>query len=140
MQFLATLWWPNLDPIGPASIFAAVTVGVAWTLAEIPALARFRGLILITSLMLFGGFLVVSAANLIAFGPLHLRIKYRRFPNLEDYLANYLFLAAGVVFGLKLRRLGMAPKSVGNATVIIFGAVILAELCGMIYWRYAVEQ
>ena len=138
MPLLATLWSPSLDPIGPASIFAVATVSVAWGLVEIPALSRFRAPILIASLILFGGFLVVSAANLFAFEPLHLGINHRCFPNFDDYLANYLFLAVGVIFGYKLRRLGVVSRAVGTTVIMVFGAFILAEIYGVVRWRYAV--
>jgi hypothetical protein len=137
MPLLATLWWPSLDPIGPASIFAVAIVCIAWVLAEIPALFRFRAPILIVSLVLFGSFLVVSAADLSAFEPLHLPIKYRRFPDLSDYLANYLFLAVGVIFGFKLRRLGDISRRVGRTVVIVFGTFILAEIFGLLRWGSA---
>lgn len=137
VPIFATTWWPRLDPVGPASIFAVTTVVIAWTLAEIPALSRFRAPVLISSLILFGGFLIVSAANLFAFEPLHLRIKHRRFPDLDDYLANYLLLAVGIIFGFKLTRLGVRLRAVGAAVIIVFAAFILAEICGMVYWRYA---
>jgi hypothetical protein len=112
-------------------------VSIAWALVEIPAFSRFRAPILIASLVLFGGFLVVSAASLFAFEPLHLRIKYRRFPDLDDYLANYLFLAVSVIFGYKLRRLGVVSRGVGTTAILVFGAFILAEIYGMVRWRYA---
>jgi len=138
MPLFATIRWPSLDPIGPASIFAVSTVCIAWVLVEIPALSRFRAPILIASLLLFGAFLVVSAANLFAFEPLNLHIKYKRFPDLDDYLANYLFLAVGVIFGYKLRHLGVVSRSVGAIVIVVFVAFILAEVHGMARWIYAV--
>jgi hypothetical protein len=136
MPSFATLWWPRLDPFGPALAIAAALVAVAWILAEVPALSRARGLLLVTSLLFFSLFLVASAADLVALSPLHLRIKYKRFPDLSDYLANYLVLGAGAVFGLKLSRMGNWWREIGIMSFAIFGGVALAELCGLLCYSH----
>src|SRR3954463_12651448 len=97
MRMLATSWEPSLNPFGPASLFALGAAGLTWFLIDWRALGRFRAAIIIFALVAFGVFLVVSAANIVAFEPLHLRIKYRRFPDFDDYLANCIVLAVGLV-------------------------------------------
>jgi hypothetical protein len=137
MPLLATVWWPGLNPFGLASILAVTMVACAWLLAEFPARPEWRAPVLMVSLVLFSGFLVVSAADLVALAPLQLRIKYKRFPDLDDYLANWLVLAVGINFGVRLRRFGFAPRVFGTMIIVLYVAIILAEFCGMVYWRYA---
>lgn len=136
MPLLATVWWPGLNPFGLASILAVTMVVCAWLLAEFPAKPEWRAPVLMVSLVLFSGFLVVSAADLVALAPLQLRIKYKRFPNLDDYLANWVLLAVGINFGGKLRRLGGASRVFGTMIMVVYAAIVLAEFCGLVYWRY----
>lgn len=137
MLLYVTYWSGRLEPIVPATIFAITTVCIAWLLVEIPALAHLRARILTASLILFGSFLIVSAANLFVFEPLHLHnftYKYKPHPDLGDYLANYLFLGVGVIFGHKLRHSGAASRALGTIGMLVFSTIILGEICGLV-WR-----
>jgi len=135
VTMLATIWEPGLNPIGPASMFALGTTALAWVLADWVALSRVRTVIILLSLGLFSVFLVVSAANLVALEPLHLGIKRRRFPDFDDYLANYILLAVGTVLGLKLIRRPMGwVRDIGIVLTFVWCGVIVAEACGTIYW------
>lgn len=137
MAVLATSWEPGLNPIGPASMFALVAAALAWFLVDLPILARLRVAITFSCKALFGVFLVVSAANLVALEPLHLGIKRRRFPDFDDYLANYILLAVGTVFWLKLARSPEGwPRDIGIVLTCVWCGVVVAEVCGILYWSY----
>src|SRR3954468_3458729 len=137
MRMLATSWEPSLNPFGPASLFALGASGVTWFLIDWRALARFRTVIVFFALIVFSVFLVVSAANIVAFEPLHLFTKHRRFPDFDDYLANYIVLAVGLVFSFKLIRRPMGwVRDIGIVLTVVCCGVVLAELVGSMYWLY----
>jgi hypothetical protein len=137
MLGFATLWWPSLDPFGPTLVAAVVVVAMTWVLAELPATLRVRAPLLVTGLLLFSALLVVFPADLIALSPFHLYVKGRRFPGFSDYLANYLLLGAAMVFALKLARVRRPWwQEIGIISSALFGVVVLAELCGTLYYRY----
>jgi len=134
---LATFWEPSLNPLGAASLFALGAGGLAWFLIEWPVLARFRVAIIFLAMVVFAAFLVLSAANIVAFEPLHLRVKYRRFPDFDDYLANYVVLAVGLVFSFKLIRRPIGwVRDLGLVLTVVWCGVVLAELLGSVYWLY----
>jgi hypothetical protein len=137
MSMLATTWEPSLNPLGPASLFALGAAGLTWFLIDWRAKARFRAVIILFALVIFGAFLVVSAANIVAFEPLHLRIKLRRFPDFDDFLGNWIVLAVGLVFSFKLIRRPMGwVRDVGLLLTVVWCGVVLAELVGSVYWLY----
>ena len=131
---LATYWEPSLSPVGTASLFALGAAGLTWFLVDWTALSRFRVAIIFASLILFAGFIVVSAANITAFEPLNLGIKRRRFPDFEDYLANWILLAVGLIFSLKLIRRPMGwVRDVGLVLTFIWCGVVIAEVFGTLF-------
>jgi hypothetical protein len=135
MPSLATLWWPSLDPFGPTLAAALAVVFVAWILVEIPATSRIRGPLLVACLVVFGGLMLVFPADLVALSPVHLHIKYRRFPDLSDYLGNYLLLGAAVVFALKLARLRRPWwQEIGIVSTVVIAGVALVELGGLVWY------
>jgi hypothetical protein len=137
MNMLATSWEPSLNPVGAASLFAFGAASLTWFLVDWSALARFRIAIIFASLLVFVAFLVVSAANIAAFEPLHLAIKHRRFPDFDDYLANWILLTVGLVFNFKLIRRPISwVRDIGLVLTVVWGGVVLAEIFGTIYWYY----
>jgi hypothetical protein len=135
VHVIATLWWPSLNPIGSASVFALVAALVSWSLSEWSVLRRHQTAVVIVSAVLFITFLLVSAAPVIALIPFDVfNLKYRRFPNLDDYLGNYIVMAVGLLLALKLRRMS---RDAGLVLCVIFAAIITIELGAMVCWRFA---
>jgi xanthine/uracil permease len=135
MAIVATFWLPSLDPVGSASVLAAIAAAVCWVLVELPALRRFQTQVIVGAAILFIGFMLVSSAPIIVHAPLYgFLMKVRRFPNLDDYLGNWIVMAVGLVLSLKLQR-REHRGSVGLA--VLFGLLIAGELAGQLYWRYA---
>ena len=135
MAIIATFWMPSLNPVGSASVLAVVAAAVCWILVELPALRRLQTQAIVGAAILFIGLMLVSSAPVIVHAPLNgFLIKVRRFPNLDDYLGNWIVMAVGLVLSLKLRR--REPRGrVGLA--VLFGLLIAGELAGQLYWRYA---
>lgn len=105
MEIVATMWLPSLDPVGPASAFAVIAAAVCWILVESPALRRFQTPAIVDAAILFIGCMLGSAAPTPVLSPLDaFYMRYRRFPNLDDYLGNWVVMAVGLVLSLKLRR------------------------------------
>ena len=133
----ATLWWPSLQPFGPTLALAVAVVALAWVLVEIPSTSHIRGPLLLASLVVFSTLVVVLPADLLALSPLNLHIKYKRFPGLSDYLANYLLVAVAAVFALKLVRMKRPWwQEVGMVFLAASAGVLLAEFGGLLYYRY----
>jgi hypothetical protein len=137
MSMLATSWEPSLNPVGAASLFALGAATLAWVLVDWPALARFKPAVIFASLLVFVAFLVLSAANIVALEPLHLSIKRRRFPDFDDYLANCILLAVGLLFSFKLIRRPISwVRDIGLVLTVVWCGAVLAEVFGTIYWYY----
>ena len=134
---IATLWLPSLDPVGPASVFAAMVAAVCWISAELPVLRRLQIHAIVGSAGFLLGCVLVSDAPVVFHPPLDLTHKtFRCFPSLDDYLGNWIVLSVGLVLSLKLLR-RRARGAV--ALTILFGLLIAGELVGHLYWRYAGE-
>ncbi len=131
-MFLGTLWFPSLNPIGPASICAVIVAGVCWILAEWPDLHPVRRGMIVASALFLLVWLMVSAAPVVALAPFDvLSLKHRRFPDLADFLGNYTVMATGFLLALKLRK---QDPFVGVLFIALFGAVIAVEVGGLVYW------
>jgi hypothetical protein len=91
---LATLWWPDTNPVGPASIWPAVVIAAyaffAWWL-------RWR-VIFIAAPFVFLLLAVLSEGC-----PFPIR---RRFPDADDFVGYYLLLAATGICAMELARVG----------------------------------
>lgn len=124
---LATLWWPNLNPVGWIS-FAAL--GVSATMAVlasrwvIPAVQRVA--VLGSPVILF----VLLAALVELWGPPNVHFSYARFYarflDASDFAAFIILTATGFGLGLSnLRRPGRVHRTAGYLCVLVFGCPIV---------------
>lgn len=124
---VATMWYVGLNLIGPTLICAVLLVGVIEWMGQKTKHPGRESNVLIAGLGLFVAFLMLSPANLVILEPLELRLKYRRHPDLESFLANYLVLATGLIFGWRLARGGKLAWAVVALTVGT--TAIIVEAC-----------
>jgi hypothetical protein len=114
---LATLWWPNTNPIGQASVWPAVLIAsyavFSWRL-------RWR------AIFIAAPFAFLALAMLSEGCPFPIR---RRFPNADDFVGYYLLLAGAGVSAMELARLGR-PAFVLLAAPVLFtsGWLLVGEL------------
>jgi len=132
---IATLWSPSLNPLGSALLLAVVAVLLCWTFSEWSSSRRFQKVIVIASAGLFLGFLFLSAAPVIALLPFDVwNLKHRRFPGFGDYLGNYIVMSVGLLLALKLRT---TSRGVAVILAAVFALIIIVEVGGIAYWRFA---
>ncbi len=133
MPLVATSWWPKLDPIGPASFMAVVVATIVLILAEAPLLRRYQTRVIVIAAILLLACLFVSAAPTLALVPLDfLSLKYRRFPDLDDCIGNWILMTVGLVLSAKLKH-----RALRALLMVVFGILIAGEFGGQVYWRYA---
>lgn len=134
MTSVATIWWPSLDLVGPASVGALAAVSVAWMLMELPALERFQRQIVGVASILFVAFVYVSAAPLVGLNVLDVwHLKYKRFPDYSDYVANYIVIAVGLTLAIKVRK---RARHVAIGFGVVFVGLIAAEVCALFFSRW----
>ena len=121
---LATLWWPDTNPVVPASLWPAVLIAgyavLAWRL-------RWR------VILIAAPFAFLLLAMLSEGCPFPIR---RRFPDADDFVGYYLLLAAAGVSAMELARLGR-PEFVLVATPFLFisGWLLVGELAEEFVFR-----
>ena len=139
MNALATAWTPTLNPIGIGSITALVLAIFFLILADH---SRFEGIqfyTINTAGITFLLFLFISAAPLFALDPLDiLNLKYRRFPNVNDYIGNYIIIAIGFILALRLIK--NKKRYSGTIFVSLFAILIFVEFIGLLHWRFSVDS
>ncbi len=139
MPVIATVWWPSLNPVGLWSATALCIAGSVWLLVEVGFRRSKRSREWLT---------VVAPLALLAF-VFHSKVRvdasslgfgygwaYRRFPDAQDYFADYIFIAVALVLAGKAARLSSLDlRLVGMADL----ALALSFLClefGYLYRRF----
>lgn len=135
---IATLWFPSLNPFGIPS-FLALGVSISglfltenWKRLH-SDLAK-ATLTVIVPPVLFG-FVVGSKVPIAAFRELALYFpwqSFRNFPNADDYLANYVYLAFGLLISLRAFRLPNIPfRFLGALEVVFLLLIIIVEFVAL---------
>jgi hypothetical protein len=121
---LATLWWPDTNPVGPASLWPAVLIA---GYAVVARWLRWR-VIFITAPFAF-----LLLAMLSEGCPFPIR---RRFPDADDFVGYYLLLAAAGVSAMELARLGkLAFVLVAAPFLFIAGWLLVDGLADELVFR-----
>jgi hypothetical protein len=113
---LATLWWPNTNPIGPALLWP---VGIVVYVILMERLTKWRAIVLAAPLI-FAILAVLSEG--FPFGG-------RRFPNADDFVGYYLWNIAACCFALELARTGSkGALTYGAAVMFPMGWLVVLEV------------
>jgi hypothetical protein len=114
---LATLWWPNTNPVGPASLWP---LGIVVTVAAIQRLRNWR-------VLAFGAPAVFALLAVLSAGfPF---AGYRRFPDAEDYAGYYIWNLAACCFALEVARSGSLGSLVyGGVLILPMGWLLVVEI------------
>jgi hypothetical protein len=121
---LATLWFPDTNPVGPASLWPAVLIASYALVA-----CRWR------SRVIFVGapFIFLILAVLSDGCPFPFR---RRFPDADDFVGYYLLCAASGVSAMELARIGRLTFVLLAAPVLfISGWLLVGELGEWLVFR-----
>ena len=114
---LATLWWPNTNPIGPASLWP---LGIVIVLAAIQRRSRSQVLALAAPPIL--AILAVLSAGFPFAG-------YRRFPDADDFAGYYIWNLAACCFALETARSGSrGALIVGGVVIFPMGWLLVLEI------------
>ena len=132
---IATLWCPSLNPlespfpfVSIAYVLALLVVDYCGPLFSLSPEARLKAIVFCMPLATVFTLLFVSAANVQMLVLLGLN-KYRTFPNLSDYLANYVALCfACLILTRAFKSSSLWIRAVAKAEFIVFLAAICAEL------------
>lgn len=105
---LATLWAPNMNPIGPGSIWP---LGIVVGYAAITWLSKWR-------VLKFAAPIIFALAAVLSDGYL---FGGRRFPNADDFVGYYIWLLASCCFAMEI-------ACSGSRGSLFFGGVVIFPL------------
>ncbi len=119
---LATYWWPNLNPIGPASLWplgiVIAYVYIVWVTQSRAAL--FCGPAALTAGALFCGQVPHDSPWLGGFG-----LLCTRWPDAVDFVGYYIWSLATAAFAFEIARSG-------SRIACVYGGLVLFPLGGLL--------
>ena len=123
----ATSWYPDLNPFGAPTIVAmTIVAGLAFVTSGLVSLSpRVQRWLVFAFQPLFLGISSVSVGSPV----FYLWWHRRSFPDLDDFLAAWIYLAVGLVCGVRcLSYPELSLRVLGVLLSFVFGAVIVADL------------
>jgi hypothetical protein len=133
-------WYPSLNPVGIWSLGAALIAAASWFLVERRFLSserRHAWLMLLAPLFLLA-FVFCSKVRLDPLEPLSFRYDWRRyrFPDAQDYVADYIFVAVGILLSWKAVRLPFCDLRVVGFAELALALTFLALESAFLYRRF----
>lgn len=125
MGLLASLYCPNMNPVGPPSVLAALFF--AWHVLLIRrARGRRRAVLLGWAPFVWAALALISANS------------QGRFPDADDKAAWIIAIAAGFGLGLaQFRGPSWVHRVIGVLATYSFGMLVVLVAWGLTHWRFA---
>jgi hypothetical protein len=140
MAIMATLWSPYLSPIGRTSIIALMVAATIWLIVERLPVRSARSRAWLTVLAPLPLLLIVLLSKL-RFDLLTYAVRYswqwRSFPNAEDYVAHYIYIAVACVLAWKARGVPFRDLRAVGILWLCLVATLLACEAYMLYQMYS---
>lgn len=134
IPILATPWVPDSNPFGPPSIFAVTLVAclVVATSRLVSVTPRAQRWLVAVTLPVFLSISAVTEGSPVYYIWWH----SWSFPNLDDFVAAWLYLVVGFICALRCLRYPEAGLQIFGALFsFVFGSLIIAKVV-MILWGF----